>query len=229
MNRERAFGWGSIARLGLVQAMLGAVVVLTTSILNRIMIVELALPALLPGLLVALHYVVQVARPRVGHGADVGGRRNRWILGGMCVLALGGVLAALAVAWMEAQRAAGIALAVVAFTSIGLGVAACGTNLLALLATRVDHERRAGAATMVWMMMILGFALTAGVAGHLLDPYSPRRLVAVSAAVSVVACVVASLAMWGLERRGATALTGAFSRRDRTAAGVEFRAVLRAT
>jgi BCD family chlorophyll transporter-like MFS transporter len=36
-----------------VQASLGAVVVLTTSTLNRVMVVELALPALLPGLLVA--------------------------------------------------------------------------------------------------------------------------------------------------------------------------------
>ena len=39
--------WFGIARLGLVQAMLGAVVVLTTSTLNRVMVVELALPALL--------------------------------------------------------------------------------------------------------------------------------------------------------------------------------------
>ena len=54
------FGWLSVARLGLVQACLGAVVVMTTSTLNRVMVVELALPALLPGLLVAMHYLVQV-------------------------------------------------------------------------------------------------------------------------------------------------------------------------
>ena len=50
----KVFGWAQIARVGLVQAALGAVVVLTTSTLNRVMVVELALPALLPGLLVAL-------------------------------------------------------------------------------------------------------------------------------------------------------------------------------
>ena len=83
------FGWGSIARLGLVQMALGAIVVLTTSTLNRVMVVELALPALLPGLLVALHYLVQIARPRMGHGSDVGGRRTPWIVGGMAVLAFG--------------------------------------------------------------------------------------------------------------------------------------------
>ena len=88
MNTDTAsLGWLGIARLGLVQAMLGAVVVLTTSTLNRVMVVELALPALLPGLLVALHYAVQLSRPRMGYGSDVGGRRTPWIMGGMAVLA----------------------------------------------------------------------------------------------------------------------------------------------
>ena len=41
--------WASIFRLGLVQLCLGAIVVLTTSTLNRLMVVELALPAVLPG------------------------------------------------------------------------------------------------------------------------------------------------------------------------------------
>ena len=99
------FGWGSIARLGLVQMALGAIVVLTTSTLNRVMVVELALPALLPGLLVALHYAVQLARPRMGFGSDVGGRRTPWIVGGMAVLASGGVLAALATALLTPEAA----------------------------------------------------------------------------------------------------------------------------
>ena len=83
------FGWLGIVRLGLVQAAIGAMVVLTTSTLNRVMVVELALPALLPGLLVALHYMVQVLRPRMGFGSDVGGRRTPWIVGGLAVLAHG--------------------------------------------------------------------------------------------------------------------------------------------
>jgi BCD family chlorophyll transporter-like MFS transporter len=54
------------------------------------MVVELALPAMLPGILVALHHAVQMSRPRFGHGSDVGGRTTGWIIGGMFVLALGG-------------------------------------------------------------------------------------------------------------------------------------------
>ena len=42
--------WFSIIRLGLVQMALGSIIVLTTSTLNRLMIVEGALPAVIPGL-----------------------------------------------------------------------------------------------------------------------------------------------------------------------------------
>jgi BCD family chlorophyll transporter-like MFS transporter len=192
-------GWFGIARLGLVQMSLGAIVVLTTSTLNRVMVVELALPAMLPGVLVALHYLVQVMRPRLGHGSDVGGRRTPWIIGGMAVLAVGGVTAALATTLMALHLFAGIALAVLAFCLIGIGVGASGTSLLVLLAKRVAPERRAPAATLVWLMMIGGFIVTATGAGHLLDPYSPARLVVVTSAVSALAFIVACLAVRGVE------------------------------
>lgn len=192
-------GWGGVLRLGLVQTALGAVVVLTTSTLNRVMVVELALPALLPGLLVALHYAVQITRPRMGHGSDVGGRRTPWILAGMAMLSVGGVLAALATTWMQDRFAAGAALATLAFLLIGLGVSASGTSLLTLLAKRVAPQRRGPAATVVWLMMIFGFALTAGTAGKLLDPYSPERLLQVSSCVSILAMLVTVLALWRVE------------------------------
>ena len=198
------FGWLAIVRLGLVQACLGAVVVMTTSTLNRVMVVELALPALLPGILVAMHYLVQVARPRMGYGSDLGQRRTPWIVGGMFVLAFGGALAAVATAWMGSDRASGIALAVVAFMLIGVGVSSAGTSLLVLLAKRVDAPRRATAATIVWLMMIVGFAVTAGVAGKLLDPYSPARLIAVTAGVSVLAVLLTCIATWRLEGAATT-------------------------
>jgi len=196
---SNAFGWPQILRLGLVQACLGAVVVVTTSTLNRVMVVELALPALLPGFLVAWHYGVQMVRPRMGFGADQGRRNTPWMLGGMAVLGAGGVLAALATVWMATAVAAGAALAVLAFALIGLGVSACGTSLLALMAKRVPEARRAPAATTVWMMMILGFAVTAGVVGRLIEPYSPQVLLQVSAGLSLLTLCITALCLWGLE------------------------------
>lgn len=192
-------GWLGILRLGLVQTALGAIVVLTTSALNRVMVVELALPATLPGVLVGIHYALQMLRPRWGYGSDMGGRRTPWILGGMAVLGLGGVLAAAATALMGSALLPGVALAVLAFLLIGLGVGAAGTSLLVLLAARVDEKRRAAAASIVWIMMIAGFILTTAIAGRLLDPYSPERLVAVSAGVSLIAMAVATIGVIGIE------------------------------
>lgn len=199
MTPSACLGWLGIVRLGLVQAALGAVVVLTTSTLNRVMVVELALPALLPGFLVALHYLVQVVRPRMGFGSDVGGRRTPWIVGGVGVLALGGIGAAMATVLMATRPVLGTVLASLAFALIGVGVSAAGTSLLVLLAKRVQPDRRAAAATIVWLMMIAGFAVTAGIAGKLLDPYSPERLVQVTSGVSLLAFGLTLLALFGVE------------------------------
>lgn len=199
MSAAASFGWLQIVRLGLAQTALGAIVVLTTSTLNRVMAVELALPALIPGLLVALHHVVQLARPRWGFGSDRGGRRTPWIVGGMAVLALGGAGAAAAVAVMATNPALGAALGVLAFTSIGVGVGAAGTNILVLLAQNVGEGRRAPAATIVWVMMIAGFVVTGATAGHFLDPFSLTRLVVVCACVSAAAFLLAVAAIWRLE------------------------------
>jgi len=193
------FGWFNIFRLGLVQTALGAIVVLTTSTLNRVMVVELALPAMLPGALVTLHYAMQMLRPRMGYGSDLGQRRTPWIIGGMATLALGGAGAAIGTVMMANTFVPGLIVAVLSFVMIGAGVSASGTSLLVLLAKRVAPERRAAAATMVWMMMIAGFAITATMAGKFLDPFTPERLIAVTAGVSALAFVVAALAIWGVE------------------------------
>lgn len=192
-------GWIGIIRLGLVQTALGAIVVLTTSTMNRVMVIELALPATLPGALVAWHYALQALRPRWGFGADAGRRLTPLIVIGMAILALGGALSAVAVATMAGAPIAGYALAVVAFTLIGIGVGAAGTSLLVLLTKSVAAERRPAAATIVWLMMIAGFAITAGTAGHFLDPFSMPRLVAVTSAVSVLAFALAVVAVRGVE------------------------------
>ena len=90
MSGFPTFGWWQVLRLALVQACLGSVVVITTSTLNRIMVVELMMPALLPGLLVGLHYAVQMVRPRMGFGADQGRRCTPWMVGGMAAGVIGG-------------------------------------------------------------------------------------------------------------------------------------------
>jgi len=229
MNTGQAagtLGWGGIVRLGLVQTCLGAIVVLTTSTINRIMVVELALPAMLPGILVAIHHAVQMSRPRFGHGSDVGGRTTGWIIAGMFVLALGGIGAAAGTNFLATNRLVGFLLCTLSFTAIGLGASAAGTSLLVTLAKHVAPHRKAAAASMVWIMMIAGFAVTAGTAGHFLDPFSPARLLLVSSCVSGVACVVTVLALYRLEPRAPAPAPGPSSEVDHTPPG-QFRVALR--
>jgi BCD family chlorophyll transporter-like MFS transporter len=203
-------GWLGIARLGLVQSAIGAIVMLATSLLNRVMVVEYAQAAALPAGLVAFHYAVQLSRPKWGHGSDSGWRRTPWIIGGMAVLAAGGVLATLATVMLDDRHGLALLLSILAYAMIGVGVGAAGTSLLALLATRTAPPRRPAAASLTWIMMILGIVITAGIAGALLDPplgasqpFSPDRLLAVASGVAGIAFVIACIAVTGIEGRAA--------------------------
>ena len=196
------FGWFSIIRLGLVQAALGAIVVLTTSTLNRVMVVELALAAVVPGALVGLHYAVQITRPLWGDRSDKGGSRSLFILGGMALLALAGTGAAASTLLIESNMALGLAAAALAYLMIGVGIGACGTSLLALLASHTPDARRPAAATIVWIMMIAGIVVTAATTGSLLDPYSHQRLIWITACTGAIALFVSVVALTGLERKG---------------------------
>jgi MFS transporter, BCD family, chlorophyll transporter len=196
-----SLSWLGIVRLGLVQAALGAIVVLVTSTLNRVMVVEYSLPAMLPGVLVALHYAVQMARPRFGYGSDRGASRTSWILGGMGVLVLGGVLCAMATVSITSHPIAALSLAVFAYGLVGMGVGAAGTSLLVLLAKLVGDERRAAAATIMWILMVAGFAITSTVVGHFLDPFAPRRLIMVMCVSGLIAFALALAAVWGVEKK----------------------------
>ncbi len=194
-------GWVGIVRLGLVQSAIGATVMLATSLLNRVMVVEYSLLAALPAGLVAWHYAVQLSRPAWGHGSDKGRRRTPWILLGMAILALGALLAVNSLGLLAARAPTGYALAILAYAMIGAGVGAAGTSLLALLATRVAPERRAAAASITWIMMVAGIVVAAGVVGKLIEPFSLARLAVVAGGIALVALLMSVLAIWGIEGR----------------------------
>jgi BCD family chlorophyll transporter-like MFS transporter len=194
------FSWWQIARLGLVQAAVGAVVVLLTTTINRVIVVELGLPATIPGLLVAAHFGVQLAlRPRFGHASDHLGTRSAWMIGGMAVCAVSGVAVAATLPVMQRSPVFGVALAVIASMALGAGVSAAGTPLLALMSERSEPHQRAGAAAITWILMIVGIIVTAIVSGALLDPFSFSRLTAIAAGIGASGLLLALIATRGLE------------------------------
>jgi BCD family chlorophyll transporter-like MFS transporter len=213
-------GWAGIVRLCLVNAAIGGLSALPVNLFNRLMTVELALPALLPGLLVALHYAVQITRPVWGHRSDTRGGRTPFILGGIACVGLG----LIATAWAIAHATGLLALAVwvLAYMAIGFGIGAAGTSFLALLATAAPDERKGAAATIAWLMLIAGAIIASIGTGIALKPYSPDRLMLVVPAVAAIAFVVALLGTLGVERR-----LGAVPEPEEHALGPALRATLR--
>jgi MFS transporter, BCD family, chlorophyll transporter len=203
MSGERVvgegIGWFGIVRLGAVQAAIGAMVMLATSLLNRVMVVEYATAAAIPAALVAWHYAVQIGRPLWGHKSDQSARRSPWIIGGLGVLALGTLIAVDATVMMAEAGVFSAIMAAVGFTLIGLGVGMSGTALLALLASRVGPQRKPAAAAISWSMMVAGIVVAAGVSGSYLDPFSESRLAIVTSFVVLGAFCIAMLALRGLE------------------------------
>lgn len=198
---ESGMSWWQLTRLGFVQAAIGAVVVLLTTTINRVIVVELGLPALIPGLLVALHFGVQlVLRPRLGHDSDRSARRTPWILGGLLVCALSGIGVAASIPVMASNVVLGVTLASLASVLLGAGVSAAGTPLLALMSERAKPSQRAGAAAITWILMIVGIIITAATSGMLLDPFSYTRLIAIAGGIGGAGLVVAWVATWGVER-----------------------------
>ena len=108
------------------------------------------------------------SRPRLGYGSDVSGRATPWIIGGMAVLALGGA------AGRGRDGLDGGAASWPAWRSAVAGLPADrhrrrrGRHLAAGPAGQAGRRtsRRAAAATIVWLMMIAGFVVTAGGRGH---------------------------------------------------------------
>lgn len=195
----KPLGWLSIIRLGLVQSALGACAALTTSTLNRVMVVEMALPAMVPAALVGLHFAVQITRPHWGHGSDQGSRRTPWIIGGMACLCLGALLATDAALMMGSLPALGLILSILAYGMIGMGIGASGTSLLALLASRTAPERRPAAASITWIMMIVGIVASSIAVSILIEPFSPQKLAFAATGVALVAFILTVAAVHGVE------------------------------
>ena len=211
--------WWQLTRLGCVQAAIGAVVVLLTTTINRVIVVELSLPATVPGILVALHFGVQlVLRPRLGHASDRSGRRTPWIIGGLAVCALGGVAVAASIPIMAQRPILGILLASIASIVLGAGVSASGTPLLALISERARPDQRAGAAAITWILMIVGIIITAAVSGSLLDPFSFTRLIAIAGGIGGVGLLIGVVATLGMERTPMTAIANNGPRAGETTA-----------
>ncbi|MFM1987942.1 MAG: hypothetical protein RJA99_899 [Pseudomonadota bacterium] len=202
-----------LLRLALFQVSVGMALVLLVGTLNRVMIVELEVPASLVAVMLALPVLYAPVRALIGHRSDnhrseLGWRRVPYIwmgtlvqFGGLAVmpfalLVLGGRGDAVSwPAWIG-PLAAGVA-----FLLVGAGLHTVQTAGLALatdLAPVESHPRIVG---LMYVMLLVGSIVSAAVFGTLLADFSPGRLIQLIQASAVATLVLNSIALWKQETR----------------------------
>jgi MFS transporter, BCD family, chlorophyll transporter len=201
---------GRLLRLALFQVSVGMALVLLHGTLNRVMIVELAVPAWLVSLMVALPLVFAPFRALVGfrsdhHRSALGWRRVPYIWFGT-LLQFGG-LAIMPFALLvlsgdtHGPVAWGQACAALAFLLVGAGLHTTQTAGLALATDLAPPESRPRVVALLYMMLLVGMFASALGFGALLADFSQVRLIQVIQGAAVLTFVLNVVALWKQEPR----------------------------
>jgi BCD family chlorophyll transporter-like MFS transporter len=202
-----------LLRLSLFQISVGMAMVMLVGTLNRVMIVELKVPATLVSLMVALPLLVAPFRALIGfrsdnHRSQLGWRRVPYLWMGS-LLQFGGfsimpfALLVLAGAGQSSQAPAwvGMAGAAVAFVLVGIGMHTVQTAGLALATDLAPVESQPKVVGLMYVMQLVGMIGSAVMLGHLLEEYSHGQLIRVVQAVAVMTLVLNVIALWKQEPR----------------------------
>ena len=202
-----------LLRLSLFQISVGMAMVMLVGTLNRVMIVELKVSAMLVSFMVALPLLIAPLRALIGfrsdnHRSQLGWRRVPYIwmgsllqFGGFSIMPFallvlaGAGQASLAPAWVGQIGAAG------AFLLVGLGMHTVQTAGLALATDLAPPERQPQVVGLMYVMQLVGMMGSALVLGYLLHDYSPGQLIRVVQAVAVTTLVLNVVALWKQEPR----------------------------
>jgi len=202
-----------LLRLSLFQASVGMALVLLVGTLNRVMIVELHVPASLVAIMVSLPVVYAPLRALIGfrsdtHHSALGWRRVPFIwmgtmlqFGGLAVMPFallvlsGGGNASQWPAWIG-QLGAGIA-----FLLVGAGLHTTQTAGLALATDLTAEASQPRVVGLMYVMLLLGTIVSALVFGRLLADFSPGRLVQVIQGAGLATMVLNVVALWKQETR----------------------------
>ncbi len=190
--------------------------VLMIGTLNRVMIVELGVPASLVAVMFAIPMLAAPFRALIGfrsdnHRSELGWRRVPYIwmgtllqFGGLAImpfalLVLGGAgHSAELPAWVG-QAAAGLA-----FLLVGIGMHVTQTVGLALATDQSPVDRQPSVVGLMFVMLLLGMMGSAFIFGELLDSFSPGRLVQVIQGAAISTLILNTIAIWKQEARDAS-------------------------
>ncbi|MDJ0683226.1 MAG: BCD family MFS transporter [Alphaproteobacteria bacterium] len=202
---------GRLLRLSLFQISVGMAVVLLTGTLNRVMIVELSVPAWLVALMVSLPLLFAPFRALIGYKSDtyrsyLGVRRTPYLwrgsllqFGGLAImpfalLVLSGDVRGGSPVWGQIGAA-------LAFLMVGAGLHTTQTAGLALATDLAKPENRPRVVALLYVMLLVGMGLSALVFGLLLQDFTEVRLIKVIQGAAVATMVLNFVALWKQEAR----------------------------
>ncbi|MEJ1159233.1 BCD family MFS transporter [Prosthecomicrobium sp. N25] len=201
---------GRLIRLSLFQVSVGMATVLLVGTLNRVMIVELSVPASIVAIVAALPLVFAPLRALVGfrsdtHRSHLGWRRVPYIWFGT-LLQFGG-LAIMPFALLvlsgdgEAPAWAGQIGAALAFLLVGAGLQTTQTAGLALATDLAPEASRPRVVALMYVMLLAGMVLSGAVFSAVLATFSELRLIQVIQGAAVVTMALNIAALWKQEAR----------------------------
>ncbi|MEM1131156.1 MAG: PucC family protein, partial [Pseudomonadota bacterium] len=202
-----------LLRLSLFQVTVGMALVLLVGTLNRVMIVELAVPASLVAVMISLPLVFAPFRTLIGFKSDThksafGWRRIPFIwkgtmlqFGGFAVMPFALLVLSGYGESYDAPLWVGHGAAAIAFLLVGAGVHMVQTVGLALATDLVPQEDQPKVVGLMYVMLLVGMIGSALIFGWLLSDYTPGRLIQVIQGAAVVTIVLNVIALWKQESR----------------------------
>jgi BCD family chlorophyll transporter-like MFS transporter len=199
-----------LLRLSLFQLAIGLATALLVGTLNRVMIVELGVPAWWVALSVALPLVFAPMRALIGfrsdtHRSPLGLRRLPYMWMGSLLLFGGLAIMPFALlALSEPQPGmlwVGRIGAGLAFLLVGAGMQITQTAGLALATDLATPETRPRVVALMYTMLLLGLVGSGAVFGYLLTDFSPLRLIQVVQGSAVMVIWMNLAALWKQEGR----------------------------
>ena len=199
-----------LLRLSLFQISVGMAAVMLLGTLNRVMIVELSVPAIIVALMIAIPVLIAPFRALLGFKSDnyrsaIGWKRvpylwfgSLWQFGGLAIMPM--ALLALAGDTEIDAGFFGEVAAALAFLLTGLGMHMTQTAGLALAADRASEETRAKVVSLLYVMFLLGMGFSALIIGTLLRDYSSLLLVQVVQGAAVMTMILNIIALWKQEK-----------------------------
>ena len=202
-----------LLRLSLFQVTVGMALTLLIGTLNRVMIVEMEVPASIVGIMISLPLLFAPFRAIIGfrsdnHRSQLGWKRVPYIwmgtmlqFGGLSIMPFALLVLAGAGEASKAPVWAGQLGAGLAFLLVGAGLHTVQTVGLALATDQAKPEAQPKVVGLMYVMLLFGMIVSAFIFGALLVNFNSMRLVQVIQSAALLTVALNVIALWKQEGR----------------------------